>query len=228
MRLNSRMITIYKKSLNRYPEDGAHKIVTEYFKTHEGRYGFHASQLAKMHGIPKSVAIRASAMLNDWLDQLDEMKSRLAPQVWKRLYWCARSYGTCAKFVRTCEHKLCPWCRAIQVMKLEGYLASSQVRGFTQTFIPVVEPLRPPRTPQNAVLSLRRVGFPGKVPTLQVVYFYRFSPTRDLMPVTSHVVQDVIGYDFRVTHPDYQETWLRLTRHLDPWTREIVKHRYKK
>lgn len=225
MRLNAKMISIYEKALNRYPGDGDGKIVMDYFKEHESRYGVHASQLARKHHLALATAVKASAMLNDWLDQLKGLEKRLPPKLWNRLYWCAKSYCTTSNMIRTCESKLCPWCRAILVMRLEGYLASSQACGYTQTTTPVVEPLRSPRTPANVVMSLRRIVNNAGNPVLQVVHLYRFSPTKELTPVTSHTVQDLVGYDFRVLRPNNLDTWLRLTSRLDLWTRESVKHR---
>lgn len=220
MRLCSKLAHISLDFLTNNPE--TKNQVDSFFKTAQGRFGYHGSQLAEKHKLPMVLAARMSAYMNLWLQYLDALKDQLPAQLWDRLSRCTRSFSSLANRPFTCRTKLCPWCRALKVIQVQAILAASQAQGCTITMFPVHGVVKVPRTPPRASLTIKNLIRSGSELTVKLVCVYP-EKTATMDYVKKGIVADILGYDFGMLGAGWLPLYLELGRDLNMFTRKTKK-----
>jgi len=218
LRIYPRMANICVSDAHRSP--GRSVILSSYFSEgKQSRYGYHASQLEELHNLPSNLAIKLSAMFNQWLDELKELKQELPQNVTKRLTSCTQSYSTLAGRPSRCKHKLCPWCRAILTESLDRRLASSGARGCIVTDIPVYDSIPHVYRAHGALLSVKNVVFVGKEGyALRIARFFRIKDD-DMQSAGDIKIADVLKYDYRIILNRVARTnWMEITKGMNFFT----------
>lgn len=100
------------KAFTRLDASFNHKVTL--FSAKDSEYCYHPAQLFRKHRVMGKSADFACAFMNVWRQSLKELV--LDPTLKDRMARCLFSYSSLAKAVTTCDSKLCPMCRAVQVL----------------------------------------------------------------------------------------------------------------